>query len=112
MEKLLTAQQVADGLGWHVKTLYRKCRNNEIALNVVRLGSREIAFRTADVEQFVRDRVVIRTGSAKPQAKKRKDAGVGEARKSGRESVVVLGGGYQSPFMSDGEARRFFRSIR
>jgi predicted DNA-binding transcriptional regulator AlpA len=110
MEKLLSAQQVADGLGWHVKTLYRKCRNNEIALNVVRLGSREIAFRTADVEQFVRERVVIRTGAGPQIRKKRKDVVAGEARKSGRESLGVLRD--ESPFMSDVEARRFFRGIK
>jgi predicted DNA-binding transcriptional regulator AlpA len=110
MDKLLSAQQVADGLGWHVKTLYRKCRDNEIALNVVRFGSREIAFRPADVEQFVRERVVIRTGAGPEVRKKRKDAVVGEARKSGRESLVVLRD--ENPFMSDVEARRFFRTIQ
>jgi predicted DNA-binding transcriptional regulator AlpA len=72
MEKLLNAMQVADWLGWHVKTLYRKVRRNEIALNVVRLGSREVAFRPSDVEEFVRARVVVRTGSGRPQAKKKK----------------------------------------
>jgi excisionase family DNA binding protein len=49
MEKLMTAQQVADVVGMHVKTLYRLLRDNQIALTFVRKHGRMIAFRPSDV---------------------------------------------------------------
>jgi hypothetical protein len=113
MERLLSAQQVADGFGWHVKTLYRKVRRNEIALNVVRPG-RGIAFRPSDVEQFLSARVVVRTGEVPPQPRprkqKHKDVVTGTARMSGRKLLGLLSAGMQ--IMSDVEARRFFGSIK
>lgn len=62
MEKLLSAQQVADHLGMHPKTLYKLLRENRIALNFVRLHGRMIAFRPRDVELYLGAHEVIRTG--------------------------------------------------
>jgi excisionase family DNA binding protein len=62
MEKLLSAQQVADFLGMHPKTLYKMLRENRIALNFIRLPGRTIAFRPKDVETYVSEREVVRTG--------------------------------------------------
>jgi excisionase family DNA binding protein len=90
MEKLLSAQQVADGLGWHVKTLYRKVRRNEVALNFVRVGTRGMAFRPTDVERYISTHEVTRTGAGKP-------------KKRVKKPTVVI--------MSDSEAQAFFRGI-
>jgi hypothetical protein len=90
MEKLLSAEQVADGLGWHIKTLYRKCRNNEIALNFVRVGTRGMAFRPSDVERYISTHEVTRTGTGRP-------------KKRVKKPTVVI--------MSDAEAQDFFRGI-
>ena len=62
-DKLLSAQQVADYLGIHVKTLYKLLRENKIALNYVRVHGRMIAFRPAAVELYVSTHEVARDGS-------------------------------------------------
>jgi excisionase family DNA binding protein len=62
LDKLLSAQQVAEFLGIHPKTLYKALRENRIALNFVRLQGRTIAFRPKDVEAYVESREVNRTG--------------------------------------------------
>jgi excisionase family DNA binding protein len=62
MEKLLSARQVADYLGMHPKTLYKALRENRIALKFVRLQARTIAFRPKDVEAYLSEREVNRTG--------------------------------------------------
>ena len=73
MEKLLSAQQVADHLGMHVKTLYRLLRDNQIALTFVRLHGRMIAFRPSDVEMYLGSREVVRNGAGiKKKTKPRK----------------------------------------
>ena len=72
MEKLLSAQQVANLLGMHPKTLYKRLRENRIALNFVRLSDRSIAFRPKDVETYLSTHEVVRVGGGK--AKKRKES--------------------------------------
>jgi excisionase family DNA binding protein len=69
MEKLLTAEQVADHLGMHQKTLYKLLRENRISLNFIRLTSRMIAFRPKDVETYLAHHEVVRTGEG-PRKKK------------------------------------------
>lgn len=75
-DKLLSAQQVADYLGMHVKTLYKLLRENKIALSYIRVHGRMIAFRPAAVELYVSTHEVVRTGSGieKPRRKKPKFA--------------------------------------
>ena len=70
MEKLLSAQHIADHLGMHVKTLYKLLRDNQIALNFIRIHDRMIAFRPSDVESYLQDRVVIRTGDSPKRPRK------------------------------------------
>jgi excisionase family DNA binding protein len=89
MEKLLTAQQVADFLGMHVKTLYRLLRDNEIALTFVRKHGRMIAFRPSDVELYLGSHEVVRNGAG--------------LRKKKRKPSKPLAG-----FLSDEEAQAFF----
>ena len=74
MEKLLSAQHVADHLGMHVKTLYKLLRENKIALTFIRVHGRVIAFRPADVERYLGSHEVTRDGSglAKGRPRKRK----------------------------------------
>jgi excisionase family DNA binding protein len=62
MEKLLSARQVAEYLGMHLKTLYKALRENRMALKFVRLQGRTIAFRPKDVEAYLSEREVNRTG--------------------------------------------------
>ncbi|MGB2665599.1 MAG: helix-turn-helix domain-containing protein [Candidatus Acidiferrum sp.] len=62
MEKLLSAQQVAEHLGMHPKTLYKALREDRIALKFIRVKGRSIAFRPRDVEAFLSAREVKRTG--------------------------------------------------
>jgi excisionase family DNA binding protein len=71
VEKLLSAQQVADYLGIHVKTLYRQIRENTIALNFVQLG-RLIAFRPAAVEKYIETHEIRRDGLGKQRVSKTK----------------------------------------
>ncbi len=63
MEKLLSARQVAEYLGMHPKTLYKALRENRMALKFVRLQGRTIAFRPKDVEAYLSEREVNRTGN-------------------------------------------------
>jgi excisionase family DNA binding protein len=72
MEKLLSARQVADHLGMHVKTLYRLLRNNEIALTFVRKHGRLIAFRPSDVERYLGSHEVVPNGAGLRKKKPRK----------------------------------------
>ena len=50
MEKLLTAKEVANGLGIHVETLYLRVKQNRISY--VPLG-RKIMFRPAAVQEYL-----------------------------------------------------------
>jgi predicted DNA-binding transcriptional regulator AlpA len=63
MEKLLSAAQVADHLGIHVKTLYKQLRENKIAITYVQLQGKTIAFRPSEIERFLRTREVRKNGS-------------------------------------------------
>jgi len=94
MEKLLTAGQVADHLGMHVKTLYRLLRDNEIALTFVRKHGRMIGFRPSAVERYLGSHEVVRDG-----------AGSGKPRKPRPLRKPAAG------FMSDEEAGLFFRGM-
>jgi excisionase family DNA binding protein len=94
VDKLLSAQQVADHLGMHPKTLYKLLRENKIALNFIRLHGRTIAFRPADVERYLGSHEVMRDGSGVKAKAKR-------AKVSPRTAQV----------MSDAEAQEFFATV-
>ena len=64
MEKLMSAQQVAEHLGMHVKTLYRLLRDNQIALPFIRKHGRMIGFRPSDVLTYVDTHRVNRDGTS------------------------------------------------
>ena len=76
MEKLLAAEHVADFPGMHPKTLYKKLRENTIALNFIKLPGRNIGFRPRDVERYLELHEVTRDGSGQTKhnngARKRK----------------------------------------
>jgi len=93
-DKLLSAQQVADYLGIHVKTLYKLLRENKIALNYVRVHGRMIAFRPAAVELYVRTHEIVRDGS-----------GVGNKATKKKPQMTWRG------IMSDEEAQEFFAGV-
>jgi predicted DNA-binding transcriptional regulator AlpA len=99
MEKLLSAQQVADHLGMHPKTLYKLLRENKIALNFIRLHGRMIAFRPKDVELYLGAHEVVRTGGGKKIKKE------SEASKLQRKFK-----GYE--IMTNEEAQAFFANVR
>lgn len=92
-DKLLSAQQVADYLGMHIKTLYKLLRENRIALNYVRVG-RMMAFRPAALELYVSTHEVVRDGS-------------GITKKSARRKPQAV-----RMIMSDQEAQEFFKGIQ
>jgi excisionase family DNA binding protein len=92
--KLLSAQQVADYLGMHVKTLYKLLRENKIALSYVRVHGRMIAFRPAAVELYVSTHEVERTGS-------------GVEKKAGRKKPKFV----REMIMTDEEAQVFFQGV-
>src|SRR6267143_6883344 len=91
MEKLMTAQQVADNLGMHVKTLYRLLRDNQIALTFVRKHGRMIAFRPSDVERYLSLHEVVRNGAGQRKPRKPSKARPG--------------------FLSDEQAQLFFEGL-
>lgn len=93
MEKLLTAEQVSDHLGMHIKTLYKALRENKIALKFIRTHGRKIAFRPSDVESYLSTHEVVRDASGTKNKKK----------KATRE--------VSSMFMSDEQAQEFFTGI-
>jgi len=99
MEKLLSAQHVADHLGMHVKTLYKNLRDNTMALNFIRVHGRMVAFRPSDVENYLNDREIIRTGSG--------------AKKPRRASPKVKSGSDSGKYhvMTDEEAQAFFANV-
>lgn len=92
-DKLLSAQQVADYLGMHVKTLYKLLRENKIALSYVRVHGRMIAFRPTAVELYVSTHEVVRTGSGTEKPRRRKPKFVPRI------------------IMSDEEAQAFFEGV-
>jgi excisionase family DNA binding protein len=94
MEKLLTAGQVADHLGIHVKTLYRLLRDNQIALTFIRKHGRMIGFRPTDVARYLDIREVNRTGDGPRKARPRKARELKKYR-----------------FMTDEEAQAFFADV-
>jgi excisionase family DNA binding protein len=95
MEKLLSAAQVADHLGMHVKTLYKLVRNNEIGLSFVQIHGRTIAFKPSEIEKYVSMREVRRDGSA--------------LKKIRNKPVKRTFG---SRLMTDKEAQEFFKNVR
>ena len=62
MEKLLSAEQVADFLGIHIKTFHEKLKNNEIALPYVQVTQRRRGFRPEALESFVQSQTVLLDG--------------------------------------------------
>lgn len=99
MEKLLSAQQVADYLGMHPKTLYKLLRENRIALNFIRLHSRMIAFRPKDVELYLGTHEVTRTGDG---PKKKKETTAAKLRRMFKGCEI----------MTDEEAQAFFANVK
>ena len=91
MEKLLSASQVADGLGMHIKTLYRLLRENKIALTFIRKHGRMIAFRPSDVEKYLTTHEVTSNGAGLRKEKPRKPRKL------------------YAGFLSDDEAQAFFQ---
>jgi predicted DNA-binding transcriptional regulator AlpA len=110
MDKLLSAAQVADHLGMHVKTLYRKLRNNEIALNFEQLHRRIIAFKPSEVERFLSLREIRRDGSgAKKKAKNLPKMPTKETSKGSENEVV----GYTAAvYFTGAEAKKFFKRLK
>jgi predicted DNA-binding transcriptional regulator AlpA len=101
MEKLLSAQQVADYLGMHPKTLYKALREDRIALKFIRVQSRTIAFRPTDVENYLAAREVDRSGGG--IRKRRKQTFVEQMRRKHPNLVEV---------MSDEDAQEFFKRVK
>ncbi len=99
MEKLLSAQQVAEHLGMHPKTLYKLLRENKIALNFIRLHGRMIAFRPKDVELYLGAHEVIRTGDG---PKKGKESAAAKLRRKFK--------GYE--IMTNEQAQAFFANVK
>jgi len=99
MEKLLSAQQVADYLGMHPKTLYKLLRENRIALNFIRLHGRMIAFRPKDVELYLGTHEVTRTGDG---PKKKKETAVAKLRRKFKGCEI----------MTNEEAQAFFANVK
>lgn len=101
LEKLLSAEQVSEYLGMHVKTLLKMLRENTIDLNYIKTHSRKIGFRPSAVEEFLKKREVVRDGSGTP-----------------KPSTLIpenprLGGYYgpETMFMTDQEAQEFFKKF-
>lgn len=91
MEKLLTAQQVADHFGWHIKTLQRLLRENKIALRFIKLTGKTIAFRPSDVEAYISQHEILRDGRGAKKAPRRKT---------------------KARMMTDQEAQEFFAGVK
>jgi excisionase family DNA binding protein len=51
-QKLLTAREVADMLGWHVITVYRKAR--ELKIPSIKIGY-SLRFREEHIERMLKD---------------------------------------------------------
>jgi hypothetical protein len=100
MEKLLTAQQVADHLGMHIKTLYRALRENTIALNYIQKSPRRFGFRPTDVQRYLDDREVVRTGDSPRKPRKAKT----------NRSISKKGTMYR--WLSDAEVQQFFQNVQ
>lgn len=99
MEKLLSAQQVADFLGMHPKTLYKLLRENRIALNFIRLPGRSIAFRPKDVEMYLSTHVVVRTGDG---PKKKKESAFAKLKRKYPDHQI----------MTSEQAQAFFANVK
>lgn len=95
MEKLLSAAQVAEYLGVHVKTLYKQLRDNKIAITYVQLPGRTIAFRPSEIERYLEMREVRRDGS-----------GIKAKRKTTKKAARI-----KVQIMTDKEAQEFFASV-
>jgi excisionase family DNA binding protein len=109
MEKLLSAAQVADHLGMHVKTLYKLVRNNEIALNFERIHGRTIAFKPSEVERFLSLREIRRDGAG---AKKKATNLSQVARKKNlTKSAKEVAGYTATVFLTNIEAQEFFKRL-
>jgi len=74
VDRLLTAQQVADHFGIHIKTLYKLIRENRMALTFIRMPGNRIAFRPADVQRYLECHEVNLTGEGKSKKRNRKPA--------------------------------------
>jgi hypothetical protein len=90
--KLLTAQQVADALGLHIKTLQKRLRENSIALTFVQVSTRKIGFRPAEVERYISTHEVVRDGTG--------------LKKRARRKIKI-----PPPFMTDEQAQAFFEGV-
>jgi excisionase family DNA binding protein len=101
MEKLLSAQQVADHLGMHPKTLYKALREDRIALKFIRVKGRSIAFRPRDVDAFLSAQEVNRTGGG--MRKRRKLTFIEQMKRKYPNFKVI---------MTKEEAQEFFRGVK
>jgi hypothetical protein len=100
-EKLLTTKQVADRLNMHPKTLYRSLRENTIALNYIQLSPRRFGFRPADVQRYLDEREVIRTGDSPKKP-----------RKQFRPKHTDSGKNRKFSFFKDAEAQLLWADVR
>lgn len=91
MDKLLTAQQVADVLGLHVKTLQKRLRQNEISLTFVRVSQRKIGFKPAEVARYMDLNEIRRDGG-----------GIKKSRPNWKSA---------KKFLTDEEAQAFFEGV-
>jgi hypothetical protein len=77
----------------HPKTLYRALRENTIALNYIQTSPRRFGFRPADVQRYLDEREVIRTGS-----------GIRKSKKLSKPD--------EYRYMTDEEAQAFFTGVK
>jgi hypothetical protein len=97
---LLTTKQAAERIGWHVKTLYKALRENTISLNYIQTSPRRFGFRPADVQRYLDDREVVRTGDSPRKPRREKT----------NRSVTKKGTMYR--WLSDVEAQQFFQNVQ
>ena len=101
MEKLLTTKQVADRLNMHPKTLYRALRENTIELNYIQTSPRRFGFRPVDVQRYLDEREVIRTGDSPKRP-----------RKQSRPKINGSGKDQKFSFFKDSEAQTLWAEVR
>ncbi|MGB7731841.1 MAG: helix-turn-helix domain-containing protein [Candidatus Acidiferrum sp.] len=101
MDKLLSARQVAEHLGMHPKTLYKALREDRLALQFIRLKGRSIAFRPRDVEAFLSEREVNRSGGG---IRKRRKLTFAEQMKRKYPNLKMI--------MTKEEADEWFRGVK
>jgi excisionase family DNA binding protein len=67
---LLSPQEVAEELGMHVRTLYKRIRENTISLNPTQTSTARYGFTREEVDKYKSTHTLIRDGSGKPKKKK------------------------------------------